>query len=370
MRDICVIIGSRANWGRLKSVCKAITSHLPSSLLRLRLIVGASALLDRFGCVDVIEREFNIDEKVYTVVEGDTPGCMALTTGLFTIQLENALRRLKPDVVLIHGDRYEMLSAATVAAYMNIPLAHTEGGEITGSIDDKVRRAISQLADIHFPVTQVAADRLKASIFAPARIHVVGSTALDAIRDIDYTILPEIPGVGPQIDISRPFLLVSQHPVTTEYGLGEAQIRSTLDAVRVLDVPTVWLWPNVDAGNEDMAGFLRRFREHEDSKIRFVKTLPPEDYARLLFRCACLIGNTSSGIKEGGFLGTPYVAVGSRQSRREVGKNVVRIPHDSARIVTAVESQIDYGRYPKDLRFGDGHAGEKIAEVLSCTPLE
>jgi UDP-hydrolysing UDP-N-acetyl-D-glucosamine 2-epimerase len=314
--------------------------------------------------VEVIEREFNIDEKIYTVVEGDTPGCMALTTGLFAIQLENALRRLKPDAVLIHGDRHEMLSAALVASYMNIPLAHTEGGEVTGSIDDKVRRAISQLADIHFPVTQVAADRLKASIFAPADIHVVGSTALDAIRDTDYTILPEIPGVGPQIDISRPFLLVSQHPVTTEDD-PERRIQPTIDAIKALRMPTLWCWPNVDPGSEAISGVLRRWREKEDPQyVRFIKNLPPEDYARLLFRCSCLIGNTSSGIKEGAWLGTPYVLVGSRQNGRERGANVSEVDYDSAAIEAAILQQIEHGKYPRDFRFGDGHAGERIAQIL------
>ncbi len=370
MRNICLVIGARSTWARLQSVARAIRDHSSpsSSPLRLQLVVGASALLDRFGgdsLVPEIEREFAVDEKVYTHVEGDDPACMALTEGLFTVQLVNAFRRLKPDVVLLHGDRHEVLAAAVAAAYQNIMLAHTEGGEVTGSIDDKVRNAITQLADIEFPVTWQSAMRVRA-MNPRAEVHVVGSTALDALAQADLGKLPAVRGVGAQIDLGKPYIVVVYHPVTTEYGDTRAQAEQVIEAVKELGMPTVWLWPNADSGGDVISGALRRWREREDpQKVTFVKNLPPLDYARLLNHCACLVGNTSSGIKEGAFLGVPYVLVGSRQRDRERGDNVTEVRCETAAIVEAAKAQVAHGKYERDTRFGDGTAGVQIARILA-----
>ena len=365
MNKIAIILASRANYGRLLSVMRAVRDH---PALELQLIVGASALLDRYGgdsLLDTIEREFTIDERIYTQVEGDTPGCMALTEGLFTIQLVNAFERLKPDVCVLHGDRHENLAIAKTAAYCNLTVAHTEGGEVTGSIDDKVRNAITQLADIHFPVTWQAGMRVRA-MCPDARVHVVGSTALDSLACEDLDRLPDIRGVGATLDPSKPYLVVLAHAVTTEYGDAWTQAETLIRAVETLHMPTVWLWSNADAGSDDISGAIRRWRERErPDYVCMVKNLPPVDYARLLNNCACLVGNTSSGIKEGAWMGVGYTLCGTRQQGREVGGNVVRVGWDADEIVRVTREQVAHGKYDRDLRFGDGTAGRQIAQILA-----
>lgn len=368
-RRICLVIGSRANWGRLKAVAEAIRAH---PQLELQLVVGASALLDRYGCIDVIERDgWQIDERIYAVVEGDTPACMSRTMGLFATQISNTLERLKPDVVLIHGDRFEMLGVASAVAYQNIPLSHTEGGEHTGSIDDKVRHAITQLADIHFPVTVTAGKHITRLRPSCKHVYVVGSTALDAIADIDLTVVPDLiskhRGVGAAIDPTKPYLVALLHPNTCEYGESTEQAQTILEAVKATHLPCVWLWPNVDSGSDAISSVYRRFREADNdmTPFHFVKNMSPEDYARLLNNCVCLVGNTSSGIKEGAFMGVPYALIGNRQQGREVGRNVKRVGFDAEEINRTICEQVLHGKYKRDKRFGDGTAGKKIAEVLA-----
>ena len=372
MKNVCLIVGARSTWARLQSVARAVRDHRsPSSplpKLRLQLVVGASALLDRFGgdsLLPEIKREFRIDEEIYAQVEGDAPGCMALTEGLFTLQLVNAFARLKPDVVLVHGDRHEVLAAAVAASYSNVTLAHTEGGEVSGSIDDKVRNAVTLLSDIEFPVTWQSAVRVRA-MNPRAQVYVVGSTALDVIAQEDLTTPPDLRGVGATLDLHRPYLVTVLHPTTTEYGDMWRQAEQVIEAVKTLDMPTVWIWPNVDAGGDDVSGAIRRWRERENPRnVAFVKNFTPLDYARLLNNCVCLIGNTSSGIKEGGFLGVPYVLVGGRQRDRERGGNVTEVACEAAAIVEAAKAQVAHGKYGRDFRFGKGDAGQQIARILA-----
>ncbi len=163
---------------------------------------------------------------------------------------------------------------------------------------------------------------------------------------------------------------MSQHPVTTEYGEGEHQIGETLEALLELQMPTIMLWPNVDAGSEDVSRGMRKFREkfHPDL-IRFYKNFPVEIFVRLMYRAACLVGNSSAPIREGAFLGAPAVNIGSRQHGRQRGSNVIDVPHDRVAIVGAVREQVAHGRYPSELIYGDGQAGPRIAEILAHRPL-
>lgn len=368
-RRVCVVVNSRANYGRVKTVLEAINNH---PRLELRLIVAASALLWRFGsAVDFIKADgFEIDATVYMVLEGENPTTMAKTTGLGIMELATIFENLKPDMVLAVADRYETIAASVAASYMNIRLAHTQGGEITGSIDESVRHAVTKLAHLHFPTTQRSADRLVRMGEEPERIFRVGCPSIDVLTRIDLSPNPEFAhrygGVGGPIDWARPYLLVVQHPVTTEYGQGFEQIEQTLDAIYSLRMQTVWLWPNVDAGSDDISKGIRTFREkHNPEFIHFYRNFAVEDYARLLHNAACIIGNSSSGIREGAFLGTPCVNVGTRQAGRERGQNVVDVDYDSDAIRAQALRQIEHGRYPRDFLYGDGRAGERIAEVLA-----
>ena len=377
MRKVCVVIGSRANYGSIKSVMRAVREH-PE--LHLQIIVGASALLDRFGSVvDIIERDgFMPDARVNMIVEGETPVTMAKSTGLGLLELPTLFELLKPDVVITVGDRFETMATAVAGAYMNIPLAHTMGGEVTGTIDESIRHAITKLAHVHFPANQEAADRIIRLGEMPDAVHVVGCPRMDLVAEViasgganlDADWL-EREGVGGHISVDEPFLLVSQHPVTTEYGHAEEQIFETLMALEELQMPTIMLWPNPDAGSEDLSRGMRKFREHhKPDYIRFYKNFPVETFLRLMKSAACLVGNSSSFIREGSFIGAPAVNVGSRQSGRERGPNLIDVPYDRHAIVAAVRHQLRHGPYPPAHLYGDGSAGAKIADVLARTPLQ
>lgn len=373
-RKVCVVVNSRANYGRIKSVLQAMRDH---ERLELQLIVGASALLHRFGNVIEVMRAdgFVPNATVYMIVEGETPTTMAKSTGMAIIELATQFENLRPDVVLTVADRFETMATAVAASYMNIPLAHTQGGEITGSIDESVRHAVTKLAHIHFPATQLSYERLVRMGEEPARIRLTGCPSIDAISQIDLTLPPDLfrryGGVGADIDPAHGYLVVLQHPVTTEYGHGLKQINETLTAIKKLRRQTVWLWPNVDAGSDDISKGLRMFREREQPNyVHFFRNFSVEDYARLISNCECLVGNSSSGLREGVFLGTPVVNIGTRQQGRERGPNVLDAACDAADIIDKIERQLAHGRYPSSALYGDGRAGERIAEVLATMPLD
>jgi UDP-hydrolysing UDP-N-acetyl-D-glucosamine 2-epimerase len=370
VRRVCVVVGSRANYSSIKSAMRAIRDH-PE--LALQLVVGASALLDRYGTVlDVIERDgFEPDERVFMLIEGETPSTMAKSTGLGLLELPTAFERLQPDIVITVGDRFETMATALAATYMNIPLAHTMGGEVSGNIDESIRHAVTKFAHIHFPACSDAAERIVRLGEDPASVHVVGCPRMDLVAEVlarpgDGLSAIFEEGVGGAFDLDRPFLLVSQHPVTTEYGDGERQIGETLAAVQEIGLPAIVLWPNADAGAEDIARGMRKFREHEDdSRLHFFKNLPTDDYVRLMKRTACIVGNSSSAIREGAFIGTPAVDVGLRQAGRQRGSNVLDAGYDRHEIADATRRQLEHGPYESEPIYGDGHAGERIADVLS-----
>jgi UDP-hydrolysing UDP-N-acetyl-D-glucosamine 2-epimerase len=370
VKRICVFVGSRANYSSIKSVMRAVQGH-PE--LELQTVAGASALLDRYGTVlDLIEADgFHAEARVHMLIEGETPTTMAKSTGLGLLELPTVFERLEPDVVITVGDRFETMATALAAAYMNLPLAHTMGGEVSGTIDESIRHAVTKFAHIHFPASRDAAERIVRLGERPETVHVVGCPRIDLVAEVLAdgdgslsTIFEE--GVGGRFDLDEPFLILSQHPVTTEYGEGKGQIAESLAAVAEVGLPAIVLWPNADAGSEDIATGIRTFREHgDDSRIHFFKNLPTDDYIRLMARAACLVGNSSSGIREGAFIGTPVVNVGLRQAGRERGANVADVDYDRRQIADAIRDQIRHGRYDTEPIYGDGHAGERVADVLA-----
>lgn len=371
-RKVCVVVNSRANYGRIKSFMRAAQQH-PD--LQLQLIVGASALLYRFGEVVKIMRAdgFEPNSVVHSIVEGETPTTMAKSTGLAIVELATHFENLKPDVVLTVADRFETLATAVASSYMNIPLAHTQGGEVTGSIDESVRHAITKLAHIHFPATERSRAYLIRMGEDPARVHLTGCPAIDLLTEIDLDMPADLferyKGVGASLNPAKPYIVVLQHPVTTEYGQGFVQINHTLQAIARIGsrgMQVVWLWPNVDAGSDDVAKGLRMFREaHNPNYIHFYRNFPPEDYARLINNAQCIVGNSSSGLREGAFLGAPCVNIGNRQNGRERAANVRDVPHDAPAIEAAIEAQIAHGRYERSHLVGDGKAGQRIADILA-----
>ena len=369
-RKICIVVGSRANYSSIKSVMAAVRCH---SELELQVIAAASAVLDRYGSVvNLMKKDgFSINAEVAYLVEGETPLTMAKSTGLGLIELANEFNRLNPDVVVTVGDRFETMSTVLAAAYMNIVVAHTMGGEVTGTIDESIRHAVTKFAHVHFPASNDARDRIIKLGENPEDVHMVGCPRIDLVHEIlceKRELKPEevFQGVGRPFDLESPFIVVSQHPVTTEFGNGMQQVTKTLQAVQELGLPALVLWPNADAGSEDVSRGIRIWREHHpDSPFYYVKNLPIDVYVRLMNVTACLVGNSSSGLREGAYIGTPVVNIGTRQNAREKSANVIDCGFDMESIALAIRNQLRNGKYPHDPLYGDGRAGVRVAEILA-----
>lgn len=371
-KKICVVITARPSYSRIKTALSAIKQH-PS--LELQLVIAASALLDRYGtAVSYIEKDgFAINSKVYNVLEGESPMSMAKTTGLGIIELATVFNNLNPDLVVTVADRFETMATAIAASYMNIPLVHVQGGEVTGNIDEKVRHAITKLADVHLAASYDAAQRIIKMGEEKHSVYITGCPSIDLAKQIldenpslNFDPFKKYGGVGKEMDISNGYLVVMQHPVTTEFQQSRKQINETLQAIKELNMPTFFFWPNVDAGADGTSNGIRSFRESEKPElIHFFKNMEPNDFLRLLYNSKCLIGNSSVGVRECAYLGVPVINVGTRQNGRERGKNVIDVNYNQTEIVNAVQSQINHGRFASDLIYGEGDAGKNIADVLA-----
>lgn len=375
MRKICVVVASRANYGRVKPVLKAIKQH---DKLQLQLIVGASMLLDRYGkAVEVVEADgFKPDKKIYYMLEGESLATQAKSTALGIIELSTAFEELQPDIVITVADRFETMATAIAASYLNIPLAHIQGGEITGNIDETVRHAITKLAHYHFPSTELSRQRLIKMGEEEWRILNSGCPSIDTLAGQDLRLDEECrkylgTGVGSKIDIQKPYILMIQHPVTIELNDGYEQVMETLETLQHFPEQKLVLWPNIDAGSDRVSKGLRVFREqHRSLPYRYYKNFPPEIYNKLLANAACAVGNSSSFIREASWLGTPTVIVGNRQEGREHGKNAIYVENRAESIQAAVKNQLQHGKYESEAIFGNGKAGCLIAGYLADVKLD
>lgn len=374
-RKVCIVVTARTSYTKIKPVINAVNTH-PG--LDMQIICAASSLLERYGRVDtLIEADgYTVDKRVYMLLDGENLTTTASSTGLGVIEFASAFDALQPDLVFIMADRYEIMSAAIAASYMNIPIAHAQGGEVSGNIDEKVRHAVTKLSDIHLVATAQARDWLIRMGELPERVHHTGCPSIDVAKnviarpEISGNVYEKYGGVGATPALDGPYVIVMQHPVTSEYEDSKSQINETLYAMKDLPVPVMWFWPNVDAGAGDTSKAIRAFREHESAEnFHFFKNMPPEDFLRLLYNSSAIIGNSSVAIREGAFLGTPAVNIGCRQNLRERSKNVIDVGHDRDAIRQAVDQQIAHGKYASSNVFGDGTASNKIADILATTPL-
>lgn len=374
-RKICVVVTARPSYSRIKSALQAIVAHLD---LELQFVVAASALLDRYGyTIRYIEQDgFEVAARVYMVLEGENLVTSAKSTGLGLAELATVFDNLQPDVVVTIADRYETLATAVAASYMNIPVAHVQGGEVTGSIDEKVRHAVTKLSNLHFVATQKAAKRVIRMGEDPATVFITGCPSIDlavSILDnpaLDFDPIQKYGGVGVPLDLSDGYLVVLQHPVTTEYEEARRHVTETLYAVRGLRLPAIWFWPNVDAGSDGTSRGIRAFREIENpDNMHFFKNMTPEHFLRLIHNSHCIVGNSSVAIRECSFLGVPAVNIGTRQAGRERARNVIDVDYNRDEITNAIHYHLRNGHLPPDPLYGDGRAGERIADLLATVSL-
>ncbi len=369
IRTVCVVLVDRANYGRLKPVMHALAAH---PALRLQVVVGGSMVLERFNRpVDIVRHDgFHVDSEVFTELEGSQPTTMARSIGIGIGEFANTFYRLQPDFVLLIGDRYEALSAAIAAAYMNLPLVHIQGGEVSGSIDESARHAITKFAQFHVPATQRAADYLIRMGERPETILTVGCPSSDIARQLDRLVTPEMinaRGMGVDVDPAQPFLLSIFHPTTTEYGQEEEQMLALLHALHTIHLPTVLLWPNIDAGSEHINKTIRRFRDQHDTRgwLRTRINMEPETYLKVLAQAACAVGNSSSFVRDASFFGTPVVLVGHRQDGRETDAHALRLPCEAEALVAGIRQQLAHGQFAPSTLYGDGHVAERTADAIA-----
>lgn len=375
IRKICAVITARPSYSRVKTALQAIKEH---PQLELQLVVAGSALLDRYGnAVNFIEKDgFTINEKVFMVLEGENKTAMAKTTGLGVMELANVFYNLQPDAVLTIADRFETIATSIAAAYQNIPLIHLQGGEVTGNIDEKVRHANTKLADIHFVTSEDAKARVEKMGEDAAFVFNTGCPSIDIAAhvlnapELGFDPIDKYGGVGGPVSAKDPYLVVMQHPVTTEYHQAKEDVLKTLRVIDALKIPTYWFWPNVDAGADGTSNGIRSYREKFNPQhIHFFKNMEPFDFLKLLANSACLVGNSSVGIRECSFLGVPVVNIGTRQNRRLRGSNVIDVPYEEDAIKQAIDDQMENPRKTKSKIYGHGDSGKRIADILATVEL-
>jgi len=368
-RRICFPITNRAYYGRSQLLIRKLHAH---PAVDLELMLGGSILLDKYShhiAAEIESEGFNISAPMFNVIEGGNHVAMAKTACLTALEFTNGLHATDPDIVVISGDRFEQLAIAMAAAYLNKTIAHIEGGDVSGSIDESVRHAITKLAHLHFVTNEDAHRRVLAMGEDPRYVFNVGSLDVERASRVATALTADIVnrhGVGRDIDVSRPFLMVIQHPVTTERD-NRTHLESTLRAIGAVGMQTIWFWPNPDAGTAEMSETIRHFREHHEqatANTRFITNVGADEFVAMLKAAACLVGNSSAGIKEASYLGTPVVNVGARQRGRLAAENVVHVSYDEREIRGGVERQLRHGRYAASHLYYRADTSERIAGRL------
>ncbi len=366
MRKIAVITGTRADYGIYKSVLSSIEA-VPE--LRLSLLVVGMHLAPEFGyTLKEIENDgFKISARISLLHNEDTKEAMAESIGLSIVEISKQLALIKPDILLVLGDRGEMLAGAVSATYLGIPIAHIHGGDISGNVDEPVRHAITKLSHIHLAATAQSAERIMKLGEEPWRVHVVGAPGLDMVRNGAH---PEPAEFAKKfgLDLSKPLIMVVQHSVVSESDSAEDQIIETLEAITELKTQTVLIYPNADAGGRKMIAAIKRYERY--SFIKTFQSLPHDAYLALMKIASVMVGNSSSGIIEAPSFNLPVVNIGTRQMGRQREKNVTDVGYSKEEILTAAKKALtcpitrNISQFGKSV-YGDGNAGQRIAKILS-----
>lgn len=376
--NVTVAIGSRANFGSIKSAMLALR-HRGAEV---RPVLFASALSDRYGDVkaSLARDDFKPFACLSSHVEGDVSD-MGKVAGIATMEWSTFLRNNPTDTVLVIGDRHEVVAPAIAAAYSGVRACHVMGGETSGNVDDKVRDAITSFAGrdgMHCVATKVARFNVANILHTSGEfayeeddapyIKVTGCPRIDTVRESLAT-RPDV----------RPMILVSQHPVTTSWQSSHAEMSATLRAVEVVAqrhrLQVELFWPNADAGTGGTHQAIRDWLNSEGGNSVVVRThraMGPEDYARMMASCRVMVGNSSSALRDGAWIGTPAVNVGDRQRGREHGENVVDVAsvsgesgwYSSDEVAECLERQLQHGQFPCSTLYGSGDAGEKVASAI------
>jgi UDP-hydrolysing UDP-N-acetyl-D-glucosamine 2-epimerase len=375
-KHIAICLTSRGNYARAGTILHELNDNPDADL---DIIVGGASVIRKYGTLtEILEEDgLPVTDTFHNVIEGGKPISAAKTTGLSMMEFANELDSLDPDAVITIADRYETMAVTLAASYLNIPVLHTQGGELTGSIDDKVRHATTKMADYHFVATEQSKRIVESLGEKRERVFNVGCPSIDLAKDImengDETYDPqkEYAGVGSDVDVTEEYLVIQYHPVPTDYQSQYEKTWELINAVDEVDVPAFWFWPNMDAGTDQVSKAMREFRNRrQPENIRFYINLRPRDYLTVVSNSACLVGNSSVGIRECSYLGQSALNIGERQMYRERAENVLDVPCKEEDITEGIETQLESGGYRRSTLYGDGAAGEKISRIISDLDLE
>ncbi|AKB29020.1 UDP-N-acetylglucosamine 2-epimerase [Methanosarcina siciliae C2J] len=364
MRKILYISGTRADYGLIQSTLRNINSH-PGMILEM--IVTGMHLMEEFGTtINEIRKDGLKYHTIESTYKKDEKGSMVEFIGVFLQKLSLKIKEINPDIILVLGDRGEMLAGAIAGVYLGIPVAHIHGGEVSSTVDDLTRHAITKLAHIHFPATKLSAKRIIKMGEPEETVFVVGAPGLDSILS-EKLMEPEKIADLYGLDLSRPTVVVIQHPVSMEIEHAKDQIRQTLDAVVDLKFQTVVVYPNADAGGREMIEVIKHYENNPN--ITVYKNIPRKEYLSLLKVANVLVGNSSSGIIEASSFRLPVVNIGTRQKGRERGENVIDANYEKndikSKILRCLYDEIFWQKVKNfNNPYGDGKAGDRITEVL------
>lgn len=365
-RKIAVVTGTRADYGIYYYVLKAIQKN---PQLELALIACGMHLCPEFGMtINEIKKDgFEIADSFETILASDTGSAMAKSIGISIMYMTKSFENIKPDILLILGDRGEMLAAAIAAIHMNIPVAHIHGGEVTGTVDESVRHAITKLSNIHFPATEDSKERIIKLGEKEENIFVCGAPGLDYIKNATYLSRQEVLERFKLKD--EKILLMTQHSVTSERDKVSEQIKETMEAIVSLKYQTIITYPNSDNGGREIIKCIEEYAAKYDF-IKLFKNLSQTEYLSLLNIAHVMIGNSSSGIIEAASFKLPVINIGTRQAGRLRACNVLDVEYNKEEIIEAVKKCLFNEDFKGELDscinpYGDGEASEKIAKILS-----
>ncbi|OGC04174.1 UDP-N-acetyl-D-glucosamine 2-epimerase, UDP-hydrolysing [candidate division WOR-1 bacterium RIFOXYA12_FULL_43_27] len=359
-KNICVITGTRAEYGVLKPLLSEIGKNRN---LNLQLVVMGMHLMREFGySIDEIKKDgFKISAVVNNAYKEDSKSAMVVSLGKEMGALPSIFKKLNPEIVVTIGDRGEMLVAAMVAKVLGISVAHIHGGDVSGNVDDLFRHALTKISDFHFPATKKSKERILGFGEHPKYVWRVGALGLDSILK---------PGAFENkygIDFSSRYILVVQHPVVSESGQAKQQAVQTLEAVKETGMKAIVVYPNADAGGRKIIEVIKEYEGVQGFKI--FKNLPHDIFLFIMSNAAVMVGNSSSGIIEAASYKVPVVNIGSRQKGRERGSNVINVGHDKKAIKRAINRALFDKGFRKKLAnvknpYGDGRTARKIVKIL------
>jgi GDP/UDP-N,N'-diacetylbacillosamine 2-epimerase (hydrolysing) len=367
IKSITVVTGTRADYGIYYPVLRRLDEDLN---FHVNLLVTGMHLSPQYGMtVREIEKDgFEIAGKVDMLLQGDSDANMAKGIGIGILGMTQHLEQARPDLLIVLGDRGEMLAAVIAAAHLNIPVAHFHGGEVSGSIDESVRHSISKFSHIHFPATEKSADRLKKMGEDPWRVFPVGAPRIETIL---HTQLPDWADIKTKHSLKAKddFVLLVFHPVTTEIEGMENQVRYLLKALEETGRSVICIMPNSDAGTESIIRIYQEYKDHP--RFDFVTNFNHLDYLTVLKQCAALVGNSSSGIIEAASFSTPVLNIGSRQTGRERSGNVMDVQPVYEEIKKGLD-QVLSKEFAAQVEkaanvYGDGTTSEQVLHVLKET---